>query len=148
VSPINLVFYHLLHVADRLPEPIHPQQPIQKACKLFFKVFKFYSLTINGSTGLKHNKRHTATTTTLSPHLRDVRRPGHNRGLQTTGETPKEGDPHGASFTCPHHASTDPPEPPHHRCPAHDNNGHPSPHPNGNDTTTSPTTHNAKQYGP
>jgi hypothetical protein len=34
--------------------------------------------------------------------------------LQTTGETPPEGDPQGVSFTCPRHACTDPPEPPHH----------------------------------
>jgi hypothetical protein len=58
-----------------------------------------------------------------------------------TGEAPQEGDPHGVSFTCPHHAPTDPPKPPHHRSPAHDNDGHPNPHPNGDDTTTGPTTH-------
>jgi hypothetical protein len=66
---------------------------------------------------------------------------GATGGLQTTGEIPQEGDLHGALFTCPHHAPTDPPKPPHRRSPAHDNNSHPNPHPNGNDTMTSPTTH-------
>jgi hypothetical protein len=66
---------------------------------------------------------------------------GATGGLQTTGETSQEGDPHGVLFTCPHHAPTDPPEPPHHRYLAHDNDSHPKTCPNGNDTTTGPTTH-------
>jgi hypothetical protein len=70
---------------------------------------------------------------------------GATGGLQMTGETPQEGDPHGASFTCPHHAPTDPPEPPHHRSPAHNNDGHPNPHPNGKDTTTGPAAHHTPQ---
>jgi hypothetical protein len=65
---------------------------------------------------------------------------GATGGLQTTGETSQEGDPHGALFTHPHHAPTDPPEPPHHKYLAHDNDGHPRTC-NGNDTTTGPTTH-------
>jgi hypothetical protein len=61
--------------------------------------------------------------------------------LQTTGETSQEGDPHGVSFTRPHHAPTDPPKPPHHRSLAHNNDGHPKTRPNGDDTMTGPTTH-------
>jgi hypothetical protein len=67
VSPINLVFHHILHVADRLLGPIHPQQPIQKVGNICFVCFLFLLLTFHGLTGLKHNKQHTATNTALSP---------------------------------------------------------------------------------
>jgi hypothetical protein len=126
----------------QLPPGTHPpQQPIQKVGNVCCMFYLFLLLTLCGSTGLKHNKQHTTATTALSPLSRDVRHAGHNQGPKTTGETPQEGDPHGVLFTCTHHAPTDPPEPPCHRSPAHNNNGHPNPHPKGKDTTTGPTTH-------
>jgi hypothetical protein len=88
VSPINLVFHHLLHITDHLPGPIHPQQPIQKVDKVCNIVFLSFLLTFCGLTGFKHDKQHTAATTALSPHSRDVRCAGHNRGA-----TDDRGDP-------------------------------------------------------
>jgi hypothetical protein len=73
----------------------------------------------------------------LSPHLRDVR--------CNQGATDNRGDPQGLLSVHAHHAPTDPPKPPRHRSPAHNNDGHPKPHPNSKDTTTGPTTHHTPQ---
>jgi hypothetical protein len=62
----------------------------------------------------KHIKRHATVTTALSPHLRDVRRVGHNRGATDDRGDPTGGDPQGASFARPCHVRTDPPELPRH----------------------------------
>jgi hypothetical protein len=45
-----------------------------------------------GSTGLKHNIRHTTAITSLSPHLRDVRRAGCNWGGYRRQRRPHQGE--------------------------------------------------------
>jgi hypothetical protein len=143
VSPINLIFHHLLHVASHLAAPIHPQQPIPKVGNIFLIVFPFFLLTFCGSTGLKHNKRHAPATTALSPSFK-----GCEVCRTQPGSYRQQGRPHKRETHTVHCSGaptmlplTNPPKPPHHRSPAHNNNSHSNPHPNSNDTTTSSITH-------
>jgi hypothetical protein len=108
MSPIKLVFHHLLHVATRLLGPIHPQQPIQKVGNIIFHSFIHFTNVSWLNRPQTQHIQHTTAITALSPHLRDVRRAGHNQGA-----TDNRGDLQGALFVGPCHAPTNPPEPPH-----------------------------------
>jgi hypothetical protein len=66
-------------------------------------------------TGPKRTKRRAVVTTALSPHSRDVRHVGHNRGAtDDRGDPTRERPTRCVVCAHPRHARTDPPEPPRH----------------------------------